>query len=49
MPTGCSGTMMAFGIGNQNPLKTLKFTLPLLILTLIALIIGINIFFPIYG
>ena len=49
MPTGCSGTMMAFGIGNQNPLKTLKFTLPLLILTMIALIIGINIFFPIYG
>lgn len=49
MPTGCSGTMMAFGIGNQNPLKTLKFTLPLLALTLVALIIGINIFFPIYG
>ena len=49
MPTGCSGTMMAFGIGNQNPLKTLRFTLPLLVLTLIALIIGINIFFPIYG
>lgn len=49
MPTGCSGTMMAFGIGNQNPIKTMKFTLPLLVLTLIALIIGINIFFPIYG
>ena len=49
MPTGCSGTMMAFGIGNQNPMKTLKFTLPLLALTLVALIIGINIFFPIYG
>ena len=49
MPTGCSGTMMAFGIGNQNPLKTLRFTLPLLVLTMIALIIGINIFFPIYG
>lgn len=49
MPTGCSETMMAFGIGNQNPIKTMKFTLPLLVLTLIALIIGINIFFPIYG
>lgn len=49
MPTGCSGTMMAFGIGNQNPIKTMKFTLPLLVLTLIALIIGTNIFFPIYG
>ena len=49
MPTGCSGTMMAFGIGNQNPIKTMQFTLPLRVLTLIALIIGINIFVPIYG
>ena len=49
MPTGCSGSMMAFGIGNHSPLKTLKFTLPLLILTMAATIIGINIFFPIYG
>lgn len=49
MPTGCSGTMMAFGIGNHNPLKLMKFTIPMVILMMIALIIGINIFFPIYG
>lgn len=49
MPTGCSGAMMAFGIGNQNPFKLMKFTLPLLVLVMISLIIGINLFFPIYG
>lgn len=49
MPTGCSGAMMAFGIGNHNPFKLFKFTLPLVVLLMISLIIGINIFFPIYG
>lgn len=49
MPTGCSGAMMAFGIGNQNPFKVMKFTLPLVVLLMISLIVGINIFFPIYG
>ena len=49
LPTGCSGAMMAFGIGNHNPFKLMKFTLPLLLLLMISLIIGINIFFPIYG
>ena len=49
MPTGCSGAMMAFGIGNHNPFKLMKFTLPLVLLLMISLVIGINIFFPIYG
>ena len=49
MPTGCSGAMMAFGIGNHNAFKLMKFTLPLVLLLMISLIIGINIFFPIYG
>lgn len=49
LPTGCSGAMMAFGIGNHNAFKLMKFTLPLLVLLMISLIIGINIFFPIYG
>ena len=49
LPTGCSGAMMAFGIGNHNAFKLMKFTLPLLLLLMISLIIGINIFFPIYG
>lgn len=49
MPTGCSGAMMAFGIGNHNAFKLMKFTLPLLLLLMVSLIIGINLFFPIYG
>ncbi|MDO4268452.1 MAG: SLC13 family permease [Eubacteriales bacterium] len=49
MPTGCSGAIMAFGIGNHNAFKLMKFTLPLALIVMIALIIGINIFFPIYG
>ena len=49
MPTGCASAMMAFGVGNHNPFKTMKFTLPLVLLMMIALIIGVNIFFPIYG
>lgn len=49
MPTGCASAMMAFGIGNHNPFKTMKFTLPLVLLMMVALIIGVNIFFPIYG
>lgn len=49
LPTGCSGAMMAFGIGNHNAFKLLKFTLPLIVLLMVSLIIGINIFFPIYS
>lgn len=49
MPTGCSGAMMAFGIGNHNAFKLMKFTIPLVILLMISLVIGINLFFPIYG
>lgn len=48
LPTGSAGTMMAFGIGNHNPLKVLKFTLPLVLLMMVALIISVNIFFPVY-
>ena len=49
LPTGCSGAMMAFGIGNHNAFKLMKFTLPLVLLLMISLVIGINIFLPIYG
>ena len=49
MPTGCAGAMMAFGIGNHNALKVMKFTLPLVLLLMISLIIGVNLFFPIYN
>lgn len=47
-PTGSSATVLAFGIGKLNPLKTLKFTLPLLVLCCISLIISVTIFFPIF-
>ncbi len=49
MPTGCAGAMMAFGIGNHNAFKVMKFTLPLVLLLMISLIIGVNLFFPIYN
>lgn len=48
-PTGCSATTMAFAIGNHNPVKTLKFTLPYLLIGMVSLIISANIFFPVYG
>ena len=49
LPTGCSGAIMAFGIGNHNAFKVMKFTIPLAVLLMISLIVGINLFFPIYG
>lgn len=49
MPTGCAGAMMAFGIGNHNAFKVMKFTLPLVLLLMVSLIIGVNLFFPIYN
>lgn len=49
MPTGCAGAMMAFGIGNHNAFKVMKFTLPLVLLLMISLIVGVNLFFPIYN
>ena len=48
LPTGSSGAIMAFGAGNQNPMKTLKFTLPLFFLEIISIVVSINAFFPIY-
>lgn len=49
MPTGCAGAMMAFGIGNHNAFKVMKFTLPLVLLLMVSLIVGVNLFFPIYN
>jgi di/tricarboxylate transporter len=49
LPTGSSATMMAFGIGNHNPFKLMKFTLPLLLICIVTLIFGVNLFFPVYG
>ena len=49
LPTGCAGSMIAFGTGNFNVVKTFKFTIPLWILMVVSLIISTTIFFPIYG
>lgn len=49
LPTGSSSIMIAYGVGNHNPFKCLKFTLPFVVLCMISLVIGVNIFFPIYG
>lgn len=49
LPTGCAGSMIAFGIGNFNVAKTFKFTIPLWILMVVSLIISTSIFFPIYS
>lgn len=49
LPTGCSGSIMAYGMCGQSPAKLFKFTVPLLLLEMVTLIAGIQIFFPIYG
>ena len=47
LPTGSSAAIMGFGMGNHSPLKTMKFTLPLLAILVVSLIISANIFYPI--
>ena len=49
LPTGSSGTMLAFGVGNHSAAKLLKFTIPLEIVLMVSLIIGVNLFFPVYN
>lgn len=48
-PTGCAASMMAYSIGNHNPVKLLRFTIPYLILGCISVIISASIFYPVYG
>lgn len=48
-PTGCAASMMAYSIGNHNPVKLLHFTIPYLILGCISVIISASIFYPVYG
>ncbi|SFG69043.1 SLC13 family permease [Oribacterium sp. WCC10] len=49
LPTGCAGSMIAFGTGNFNVGQTLKFTLPLFIIEVVSLIVSATMFFPIYS
>lgn len=48
-PTGCAAATMGFAIGKHNPVRTLKFTIPYLIIGIVTLILSANFFFPIYG
>ena len=48
-PTGCSGSMIAFGTGNYDAKDTFKFTIPLFLLEIVSLIISTTLLFPIYG
>lgn len=48
-PTGCAAATMGYAIGNHNPVKTLKFTIPYLLIGMATLILSANIFFPVYG
>ncbi|WP_320998650.1 SLC13 family permease [Hungatella effluvii] len=48
-PTGCAAATMGYAIGNHNPIKTLKFTIPYLLIGMVTLIFSANFFFPVYG
>lgn len=48
-PTGCAASTMAYAIGNHNPIRLLKFTLPYLALGCASLIVSAMLFYPIYG
>lgn len=47
MPTGSSAAIMGFGMGNHNPFKTMRFTLPLILILTVSLIISASIFYPV--
>lgn len=49
LPTGSTSTMLAYGMGKYNPLETLKFTLPLVVLCCASLIISVTLFFPVFA
>lgn len=40
---------MAFSIGNHNPMKTLKFCIPYLIIGMASTIASAMFFYPVYG
>lgn len=48
-PTGCAAATMGYAIGNLNPVKMLKFTLPYLLIGTVTLIASASILFPVYG
>lgn len=47
-PTGSAAATFSFAVGNHNPIKLLKFTLPFLVIGMVSLIISAQLFFPVY-
>lgn len=47
-PSGNSGAMIAFGVGDYNPVETWKFTIPYLVIAVLVGAITIPMFFPLY-
>ncbi|MCD8010169.1 MAG: anion permease [Lachnospiraceae bacterium] len=48
-PTGSTTCAFAFALGEYNPAKVLKYTLPLLVILCVVTAICCNIVFPVYG
>lgn len=47
-PSGSTECALAFAIGQHDPGKLLKFTLPYLLIAIVTLVISASIFFPVY-
>lgn len=47
-PSGSAECALAFAIGQHEPGKLLKYTVPYLLIAVITLVISANIFFPVY-
>lgn len=45
-PTGSTTCALAYALGNYNPIQSLKYTLPALVMGTVALIISVNLWFP---
>ena len=47
-PSGSSECALAFAIGQHEPGKLLKYTIPYLLIAIVTLVISANMFFPVY-
>ncbi len=47
-PSGSAECALTFAAGRYNPIKTLKYTIPYLIIATISLVISANMFFPVW-
>lgn len=47
-PSGSAECALTFAIGNHNPVKLLKFTIPYLIVATISIVFSVHLFFPVH-